>query len=137
MIIKLSPQRRDDTLEVVKDGQVLIVNGEDFDFSAIPDGATLPRSAIKSEWFAGDVEMISGELVVTLLFPNPGNYSPEQAFPVDLVAVPDGRVSFPPPLPEPVPPMTIGDAMNRLAPGDTMALFAEGLSQYKSQGGAE
>jgi hypothetical protein len=99
MIIKLSPQRRDDTLEVVKAGQVLRINGEDFDFSPMPDGATLPRSAINSEWFAGDVEMIAGDLVVTLLFPNPANYSQEQAFPVDLVGVPNGPVAFPKPLP--------------------------------------
>lgn len=104
MIIKLSPQRRDDLLEVVKTGQVLDINGEEFDFSAIPDGATLPRSAIDSEWFAGDVEMISGDLVVTLLFPNPANYSPAQAFPVDLVGVPDGPVAFPQPLPAPANP---------------------------------
>ena len=80
-------------------GQVLNINGENFDFSAMPDGATLPRSAINSEWFAGDVEMISGDLAVTLLFPNPANYSPEQAFPVDLVGVPNGPVVFPKPLP--------------------------------------
>lgn len=101
MIIKLSPQRRDDSLEVVKAGLILKINGEDFDFSAMPDGATLPLSAIKSGWFAGDVEMISGELVVTLWLPNPANYSPEQAFPVDLMVVPDGQVMFPLPLPEP------------------------------------
>ncbi|WP_282369121.1 hypothetical protein [Pseudomonas sp. PS02290] len=102
MRIKLSPQRRDDTLEVTKAGGLLIINGEAFDFSPMPDGATLPRSAINSEWFAGDVEMISGELVVTLLFPNPANSSPEQAFPVDLVGVPDGPVAFPLPLPAPI-----------------------------------
>lgn len=104
MIIKLSPQRRDDPLEVIKAGHVLIVNGEKFDFSSISDGATLPRSAIDSEWFAGDVEMISGDLVVTLLFPNPTNYSPAQAFPVDLVGVPDGPVAFPQPLAAPADP---------------------------------
>ncbi|EPN31299.1 hypothetical protein A245_44910, partial [Pseudomonas syringae pv. actinidiae ICMP 19096] len=35
MIIKLAPQRRDDTLIVEKAGAVLILNGETYDFSAM------------------------------------------------------------------------------------------------------
>lgn len=104
MRIKLRGQRRDDTLEVVKLGDTLSINGESFDFSRMVAGDTLPCSAISSEWFDGDVERIGGELVVTLILPNPWNYSPEQAFPVDLVDVPDGVVVFPGPLPEPLPP---------------------------------
>lgn len=99
MIIKLSPQRRDDSLAVIKSGDLLNINGEVFDLSPMNDGDTLPRSAIASEWFAADVEKVSGQLVVTLLFPNPANYSQEQAFPVDLLGVPDGEVVFPLPLP--------------------------------------
>lgn len=100
MIIKLSPQRRDDTLEVVKAGNVLTVNGEDFDFTPMGNGDTLPVAAITSIWFTADVEKADGELTLTLLFPNPWNYSPEQAFPVDLIDVPDGPVAFPQPLTE-------------------------------------
>lgn len=100
MIIKLLPQRRDDTLQVVKEGNTLIVNGEPFDFSQMGDGDTLPRAAIQSEWFSGNVDKADGELTLTLLFPNPWNYSPEQAFPVDLVNIPDGPVVFSLPLPE-------------------------------------
>ncbi|MET0775459.1 MAG: hypothetical protein ABWZ65_08230 [Pseudomonas mandelii] len=101
MIIKLSPVRRDDTLEVIKAGDVLTVNGQVFDFSPIGDGDTLPNSAISSEWFAGDVDKEAGELIITLLLPNPWNYSPEQAFPVPLENVQDGPVVFPGPLPDP------------------------------------
>jgi hypothetical protein len=100
MRINLSPQRRDDKLEVVRSGNILIVNGEVFDFSRMADGDTLPRSAIQSEWFVGDIEHIDGELTLTLLLPNPWNYSPAQAFPADLVNVPNGPVSLPLPLPE-------------------------------------
>lgn len=103
MRIKLSPQRRDDTLEVIKDGDVLILNGEAFDFSPMGHGDTLPCSAIASTWFPADVENFGGELVVTITLPNPWNCSPEQAFPVDLVDVPDGPVVFPGPLPDPLP----------------------------------
>ncbi|MHC8299631.1 hypothetical protein [Pseudomonas sp. ZS1P83] len=100
MRIKLSPKRCDDTLSVVRSGDVLTVNGEQFDFSQMSDGDTLPWTAIKSIWFAGDVEKIDGELTLTMFLPNPWNYSPEQAFPVDLVDVPDGPVAFPLPLPD-------------------------------------
>lgn len=110
MIIQLSPQRRDDAFEVVRAGSVLTVNGEQFDFSHINNGDTLPGNAIQSEWFVGDVERVGGELTLTLLFPNPWNYSPDQAFPVPLTNVPNGKVMFPKPLPaepsespEPIP----------------------------------
>lgn len=102
MIIKLSPTRSDEALSVVKAGNSLIINGEVFDFSPIGVGDTLPRSAIQSEWFSGDIDKANGELTLTLLLPNPWNYSPEQAFPVDLINVPDGPVVFPQPLPDPV-----------------------------------
>lgn len=101
MIIKFSPQRRDDTLTLSKLGNTLTVNGELFDFSRMNDGDTLPRAAIISELFAGDVEMIGGQLVLTMILPNPINYSPEQAFPSDLIDIPDGEIALPQPLPEP------------------------------------
>lgn len=100
MKIYLSPQRRDDTLEVVKRGDILTVNGEDFDFSPVGEGDTLPHEAISSIWFAGSVERIDGQLTLTLLLPNPWNYSQEQAFPVPLENVADGPVAFPAPLPD-------------------------------------
>lgn len=102
MKIKLSPQRRDDLLAVVKVGSLLTVNGEVFDFTQMGDGDTLPNSAINSEWFAGAVDKVNGKLELTLFLPNPWNYSREQAFPVPLENVPDGPVVFPDPLPDPV-----------------------------------
>lgn len=99
MKIILSPQRRDDTLEVIKNGDVLTVNGEVFDLSPVGEGDTLPREAIDSIWFAGPVDRINGELVLTLMLPNPWNYSQEQAFPAPLENVPDGPVTLPGPLP--------------------------------------
>lgn len=103
MKILLSPQRRDDTLEVIKNGDVLKVNGKDFDFSPVGEGDTLPRQAIDSLWFVGDIERVNGELILTLLLPNPRDYSQEQAFPVPLVNVMDGPVVFPGPLSEVAP----------------------------------
>lgn len=104
MKIYLSPQRRDDSLEVVKTGDALTINGEKFDLSPVGEGDTLPREAIDSIWFAGPIDRIDGELILTLLFPNPWNYSQAQAFPVPLENVPDGPVAFPGPLSEEVLP---------------------------------
>lgn len=99
MIILLSPFRSEEQLSVSKEGNTLTVNGELYDFSRMGEGDTLPASAVTSTWIDRDVEYVDGQLVVTLLFPNPWNYSPEQAFPVPLLNVPDGPVSFPQPLP--------------------------------------
>lgn len=97
MIIKLSPSRRDDTLTVVKNGDVLTLNGIDFDLSPLPEGAILPSSAVESEWFVGDISRTDGVITLTLILPLPVNYSQAQAFPEDLVDVPDGEVKFPEP----------------------------------------
>ena len=98
MKIFLSPQRRDDTLSVVRRGDLLVVNDELFDFSAVEEGDLLPRSAIASEWFAGDVTRANGELELTLILPNPANFSQAQAFPVPLTITKNGPVGLPRPL---------------------------------------
>ncbi|WP_323151451.1 hypothetical protein [Pseudomonas glycinae] len=100
MIINLSPQRREDVLSIIKSGDVLTINGEVFDLSPIQEGDTLPASAISSPWFLNKVERNGGELELTLIFPNPRNFSQEQAFPVPLVNIPDGVVQLPQPLPD-------------------------------------
>ncbi|PHN28985.1 hypothetical protein [Pseudomonas sp. ICMP 561] len=98
MKIILSPVRREETISVVKRGDVLFVNGEEFDFSPVGEGDTLPRSAIDSIWFGGPVDRVDGELTLTMILPLPGNFSPEQAFPTPLLNVPDGDVWLPQPL---------------------------------------
>lgn len=102
MRVFLSPQRMDKSLDVIRAGEVLTVNGEAFSFKNVGEGDTLPLAAIESTWFAGDVSRVDGELVLTLILPLPINYSPEQAFPIPLENVSDGRVIFPAPLPTPV-----------------------------------
>lgn len=99
MIINLSPQRRDDTLEVLKSADTLTLNGEIFDFSRMADGDTLPVAAFNTVWMAGDVDKENGELMVNLLLPLPQNYSQAQAYPFPIVNVPDGAVALPQPLP--------------------------------------
>jgi hypothetical protein len=100
MKIMLSPQRREDFLTLHKSGAVITVNGETFDFSRLSDGDTLPQSAIQSEWFVGDVTREEGQIALNLLLPIPAHYSQAQAFPADLLNVPDGDVALPQPLPQ-------------------------------------
>lgn len=116
MKIILSPQRRSDELIVRKSGDKLFVNHTSFDFEQIGEGDTLPYGAVDSIWFPGDISRMNGDLVLTLLFPIPENYSQEQAFPVPLLNVPDGAVVFPgpeqadsvPPQPDPSAPVLEG-----------------------------
>lgn len=82
-------------LSLSKKGDVLNINGEDFDFSVIPDGATLPASAIKSEFIAGDVTRTGGTLTVPLILPHGPNPSEAVAFPADIKANADGRITLP------------------------------------------
>ena len=101
MHIKLNPQRRDDQITVIKSGDTLSVNGEVFDFSAIPDGATLPADAISSEFFSGPVERIDGVLRLTLTLPHGADPVEAVAFPTDIINPPDGEIEMPK-NPEPV-----------------------------------
>lgn len=95
MKIDLSPQRRDDKLIVVKTGDVLTINGTAFDFTALPDGATLPASAIDSEWLVGYVSRVNGELELALILPHGPSPSQAVAFPEPITVTKDGEVSLP------------------------------------------
>lgn len=95
MRILFSPQRHDGALTVSRQDDALIVNGDRIDFSAIPDGATLPRAAIDSQWIAGDVHRIGGELDVTLLLPHGDSPSQAVAYPEPVVLTGNGAVALP------------------------------------------
>jgi hypothetical protein len=95
MKITLSPQRRDDTLEVIKSGDTLTINGEAYDFSVVPDGATLPRDAVDCAWLSSDVERIDGVLHLTLLFPHGADASYAARFPTPLLDPADGLLELP------------------------------------------
>ncbi|MDW9573377.1 hypothetical protein GOA73_08310 [Sinorhizobium meliloti] len=95
MIIDLSPQRRDDVLEVTRAGDALTINGVAFDFSALPDGATVPAGEVPCEWLVGPVERIAGELHLAFILPHGPNPSQAVAFPAPIVNPPDGLVALP------------------------------------------
>ena len=95
MNITLSPMRRDDRLDLAISGDVLAVNGEEFDFAALPEGATLPQSAVACAWLAGYVERIGGEIHLALILPHGEKAPAETLFP-DPIMAGDGPVPLPP-----------------------------------------
>lgn len=95
MRISFSPQLRDDTLTVIKAGDVLTINGEGFDFSGLLDGATIPTGEVPCDWIAGPVERIGGDLHLTLILPHGADPSAAVAFPAPLINPPDGPLTIP------------------------------------------
>lgn len=95
MIINLSPVRMDETLTLDREGDQLYLNGELFDFGALPEGATLPADAIKSEWFVGPVSRIEGELNLTLRLPHGPNAPESVRFPEPIQISEQGPVYLP------------------------------------------
>lgn len=96
MHIKLSPQRSDNRLSLERDNDTLIINGESFDFSELPEGATLPRDAIESDVIVSDVERIDGEIHLTVLLPHGANAPEETRFPEPIKVSEDGVITLPP-----------------------------------------
>ena len=95
MKINLSPQRRDDTLAVTKQGDILTINGTTYDFSQLPDGGTLPADAVDCEFVIGSVDRVNGELELTLLLPHGPNASEAARFPEHIIDPADGEVELP------------------------------------------
>lgn len=104
MQITLSPVRLDETLTASLTGDTLTLNGETFDFSALPEGGTLPAEAIVSDWIVGPVSRVNGELHLTLRLPHGPNPSRAVAFPEPIKVTEDGPIALPfDPVPEPEP----------------------------------
>jgi hypothetical protein len=95
MIIKFSPVRMDETITASKQGDVLTINGQAFDLSPLPDGATLPVEAIGSDHFVGPVERTDGVLHLTIRLPHGPNPPPCVAFPEPITVTKDGPVKLP------------------------------------------
>ena len=95
MLINLSPTRSDNSLEIIRTGDTLTINGVPYDFSQLPNGATLPREAIGCEFIISDVSRINGEIELTLLFPISADASHEARFPQPMTINNDGQVVLP------------------------------------------
>lgn len=95
MQINLSPIRSNEALTISRAGDVLTINGSPFDFTQLPEGATLPATAVGSDYFAGPVERIGGDLRLTLRLPHGPNPSQAVAFPQPITVTVDGSVELP------------------------------------------
>ena len=95
MQITLTPMNRDDRLTLERSGNVLTINGEAFDFTAIPEGGTLPRDAVACDWLAGDVTRSGGVLHLTLVLPHGANAPQTTLFPAPITLTGDGPVTLP------------------------------------------
>lgn len=95
MLINLSPIRSDRTLEITKTGETLTINGVPYDFSQLPNGATLPREAIGCEFIVSDVNRVNGEIELTILLPHGANASHEARFPEPINMTTNEQVVLP------------------------------------------
>lgn len=95
MIINLRPIQMDETLVVSKSGDVLTINGEQYDFSSVPEGATIEAGAIPCQWIVSDVDRVEGSIVLTLLMPFQGLPPRHVAFPAPIIDPPDGEIVLP------------------------------------------
>ncbi|WP_313522503.1 hypothetical protein [Shinella sp.] len=95
MDIHLSPMRRDDVLVVSKAGDVLTINDEVFDFTGLPDGATIPAGEVPCDWVEGAVHRVDGVVRVTLILPCGIDAPTARRFPDPILDAPDGAILFP------------------------------------------
>lgn len=124
--INLSPQVNDKEPPVVSvQGDTLIINGEEFDFSPLQEGETLvnqsspeDEKAISSDYIDKDVERKDGYIELTILLPILWN-SPENARfpnPAVLAIEQNGPVTLPDPTPDPtaqpVQGLSLDEALN-------------------------
>jgi hypothetical protein len=95
MIITLSPFRAETPLTLHRAGDTLTMNGEAFDLSGIPEGATLPRAAVDCDWLASDIIRVDGVLHLTLLLPHGADAPEETRFAAPITLLADGAVTLP------------------------------------------
>jgi hypothetical protein len=96
MLITLSPVRQGAALTLHRKGDILTINGEAFDLSGIPEGATLPCAAVACDWLASDIERAGGVLRLTLILPHGAAAPHETLFPATITLTEDGPVTLPP-----------------------------------------
>jgi len=95
MLVILTPQRRDEKLEVIKEGEALILNGDRFDFSFIKEEERFSTDQLDTRWLFGDATRVNGELQITVILPHGANPSNEAAFPRPIRVEEDGPVRLP------------------------------------------
>ncbi|HCP54608.1 MAG: hypothetical protein CMK72_00955 [Pseudomonadaceae bacterium] len=82
-------------VSIYRVGDTLTIDGETFDFSLLPEGATLPLEAIFSEYFSGPVSREGNELYIALRLPIGPDASDRQRYPAIMHVTQDGPVEIP------------------------------------------
>lgn len=96
MHIHFLPMRRDDRAAIEISGEALVIDGERFDFAALPVGATLPRGAIACDWIGGDVTRdADGALRIPLILPHGADAPEAIRFPDPVTVRADGPLPLP------------------------------------------
>lgn len=99
MKIYLSPCRMEEQLAASVESDIITVNGIALDFGQLNDGDSLHESAINSQWIAGNVTRIDGEIFLTLRLPHGANAPRTTRYPsafTDPMTITSGQVPLPP-----------------------------------------
>jgi hypothetical protein len=83
-------------------GDVITVNGDEYDFGPLEEGDVLPSGAIDSQYFTSEVSRINGVIQLTLVLPHEFDAPESMTFPKPL-DVGDGPVPIPVAPPKPIP----------------------------------
>ena len=95
MNITLIPQRRDDEQVVSVSGDVLTVNGVEYDFTPLEEGGFLEAEAFEEDSLVRGARRSGGVLEVTLILALGPEASEAACFPQPLVNVADGPLELP------------------------------------------
>lgn len=96
MKIILVPQQSSAELVLSREGDSLWLNGEEFDFSPLTEGATLPWKAMPMDKFADDANRVDGQLILSVYMPYKDPDAHESIrFPDPVVMTEDGHVPLP------------------------------------------
>lgn len=96
MKVNYIPMRADHRPVYERRGDALVIDGEVFDFTDLPEGGTLPAEAVASECVWGTVARTDGQIEVSLLLTFAAGAPHETRFPTPVVMTGDGEVPQPP-----------------------------------------
>lgn len=86
----------DDDITAEWNDPTLTVNGEDYDLSLLPDGATAEHPVL------GTIDRTGDDYTVRILMPHVHEAPEERRFPVPITMITDGTVPFPDNTPPPI-----------------------------------
>jgi len=95
MKITFHPARSDARLKLERQGDTLLVNDVAYDFSAVPEGASLPQAAVTGDWLADDVTRVGGVLHLAVILPIGRDANKKSRFPAPVRLRQDGPVPLP------------------------------------------